>query len=177
MSSSALSTIDSDQLDIDLITESSSQSNLPSQKRRQPRKAWSWNHMPNPDPETLYYDETGRIRWQCRNCPTRYLESGGTTAIRNHLTGRHDKKENSPREDQALRVQATIQQAFHRVGEVTHKRRRLLHDDFNIAHFEYLLVRWITRCSIPFRMVECEEFRALIYYINNTCDDWLPTNQ
>ena len=44
----------------------------------------------------------------------------------------------------------------------------------NIDQFEILFIKWIARCSIPFRIVECDEFRAMIQHINETCDKWLP---
>lgn len=181
--SSNLFVLDSDQFDSfnqfiqpDLASQSSSLSTLQShdpRPRKRPRKAWIWKHMPDDDPETLYYDNKSRVQWRCRYCDTSYLESGGTTVIQNHLVNKHDKRELSTQGQKALRVQASITAAFERASEVNHSRRRHT-TALDPAQFEYLFVRWVARCSIPFRMVECEEFRAMAQYINDTCDEWLP---
>jgi hypothetical protein len=39
---------------------------------------------------------------------------------------------------------------------------------------EILYVQWVSACSVSFRMVECLEFRALLFYINKDIDTWLP---
>jgi hypothetical protein len=41
---------------------------------------------------------------------------------------------------------------------------------------EVIYIRWITACSIPFRVVEVEEFRALLLYLNPTIDNYLPSS-
>jgi hypothetical protein len=35
-------------------------------------------------------------------------------------------------------------------------------------------VRWFARGLIPFTIIECEEFRTLLAYINRDIDAWLP---
>jgi hypothetical protein len=160
----------------DDITPDQSISNVGSNSHRprtRKRTAWVWNHMPDLDPETLYYSKDDRIEWRCKYCPTIYLESGGTNAIQRHLRGEHNITDLSLREQKALRVQASIEQAFDRAKETSYKRRRITLE-VDVAQFEVLFVRWIARRSIPLRMVECEEFRALIRLINDTSEEWLP---
>jgi len=44
-----------------------------------------WNHMPDPNPQTIYIDNKGNRQWRCQHCTRRYAESGGTRIITNHL--------------------------------------------------------------------------------------------
>ena len=92
--------------------------------RKRPRKAWVWNHMPD-DSDTIYHDTQGRVQWRCRYCPVAYLETGGTTAIQNHLVNKHEKREHSSQGKKAVQVQASIAATFARANEINHARRRL----------------------------------------------------
>ena len=52
----------------DDITPDQSISNVGSNSHRprtRKRTAWVWNHMPDLDPETLYYSKDDRIEWRC----------------------------------------------------------------------------------------------------------------
>lgn len=167
-----MSTTNSDQFDESTASLSSTEgSDIRSRKR--PRTSWVWNHIPD-DRHTLYHDNQGRVQWRCKYCTTTYLENGGTAVIMNHL-GKHGIKEDSTSDQKGLRIQASIQHAFQRASETNYPRRRTV-ISLDPSQFEILFVRWIASCSIPFRIVECEEFRALLQYINHTCDEWLPTS-
>lgn len=160
----------------DVLTPDQSVSNVGvhfNRPRTRKRTAWVWNHMPDLDPETLYYSKDRRIEWRCKYCSTIYLESGGTNVIKKHLRGEHNITDLSSSEQKSLRVQASIEHAFDRAKETSYKRRRIA-SEIDTTQFEILFVRWIARCSVPLRMVECEEFRALIRFINDSCDEWLP---
>ena len=53
---------------------------------KRPRTTWVWNHMPDPDPQTQYFNKnTGKPEWRCRYCTRRYATTGGTRAIMEHL--------------------------------------------------------------------------------------------
>lgn len=41
---------------------------------------------------------------------------------------------------------------------------------------EQLLVRWFARANISLRMIECEEFRAIITFLNNQVTEWCLTS-
>jgi hypothetical protein len=41
---------------------------------------------------------------------------------------------------------------------------------------EQLYVRWITTCSISFRIATLSEFRALLCYLNPEINNWLPNS-
>ena len=94
--------------------------------------------------------------------------------IMNHHA-KHDITEDSARVLKGLQTQATIQFAMQHASETDYAHHGI-NLSLNPAEFEILFVRWIARCSIPFRIVECEEFRAMITYFNKTCDEWLPTS-
>ena len=37
-------------------------------------------------------------------------------------------------------------------------------------------MRFITACNEPLRLVECQQFRDLLYYLNKQVDNWLPAS-
>ena len=76
-----------------------------------------------------------------------------------HLEG-NDTRESLLNDSKASQVQTSIQQALERAKDHEHKRRRI-QPIINRDQFEQLYVRWVVRCSIPFRMIKCVEFRAL----------------
>ena len=133
--------------------------------------------MPDPDPQTQYFNKnTGKPEWRCRYCTRRYATTGGTRAIMEHLKT-HNIEENSTRETRAINQQASIQNAMDIARENPQKRRRLNEsqgESMDPDQLEILYVRWVSACSVSFRMVECPEFRALLFYINKDIDTWLP---
>ncbi|KAF5981722.1 ribonuclease H-like protein [Fusarium bulbicola] len=74
-------------------------------------------------------------------------------------------------------IRTILEQARAAAEENPRKRRRLNDksgDSIDPDQLEVLYVRFITACSLPFRLVECPEFRALLAYVNNDIDTWLP---
>lgn len=142
--------------------------------KKRTRTSFVWEHMPDP-PQTIY-SKGEIIYWHCKYCPKQCRESGGTTIIMRHLEshGVIDIR----REQQATSQQLSIASAFERGEESQFKRRRLNSNisDINPATLEQLLVRWISCCSIPFRMIERLEFRDLLFFLNPGINTWLPTD-
>jgi hypothetical protein len=72
----------------------------------------------------------------------------------------------------------TILEEARAVAEDNPRKRRRLNgqpgNSIDPDQLEVLYVRFITACSLPFRLVECPEFRALLAYINDDIDTWLP---
>jgi hypothetical protein len=154
-----------------------------------PRTAWVFKHMPNPDPETLYYtqEDNGECLyknrvWKCKYCPESwgkaYRLNGGNTAIKAHLKS-HGINEDSPRQERAKRQQSIIDTA-QKEGLIHPQKRRRLNDhpgtDIDGDTLEILYVRFITACNEPVRLVECQQFRDLLYYLNKQVDNWLPAS-
>jgi hypothetical protein len=151
-----------------------------------PRTAWVFKHMPNPDPETLYYTQEyngaclykNRV-WKCKYCSESwgkaYRLNGGNTAIKVRLKS-HGINEDSPR---AKRQQSVIDSA-QKEGQTHPQKRPRLNDhpgtDINGDTLEILYVRFITACNEPVRLVECQQFRDLLYYLNKQVDNWLPAS-
>lgn len=86
-----------------------------------PRTAWVFRHMPDPDPETLYYTKENNGQcldinrvWKCKYCPESwdktYRLNGGNTAIKAHLKT-HGITADSPRQERAKRQQSVIDTA------------------------------------------------------------------
>ena len=107
--------------------------------------------------------------------------------IINHLKYQHGILYTSPREERKARVQSSIEQAIENAKQSAgFKRRRITalnsDDDFNTPHIvdpyimELLYTRWIARCHLPLKMIECDEFRALFTYINKDAASYLPSN-
>ncbi|KAK2926570.1 HAT, C-terminal dimerization domain [Fusarium oxysporum f. sp. vasinfectum] len=120
-----------------------------------PRTSWVFSHMP---------DEEGVLQ---------LLQNISWTLL---LTVTACQKE--PREQRKVTtIRTIIEQARVAAEENPRKRRRLNDqsgDSIEPDQLEALYVRFITACSLPFRLVECPEFRALLAYINNDIETWLP---
>ncbi|OWT42447.1 hypothetical protein VFPPC_18547 [Pochonia chlamydosporia 170] len=138
--------------------------------------------MPDEETETRYYNQrTGKEEWRCKYCEKTYSCSGGTGAPAKHLTDPppdgHGLPKGAPRTAKIRTIQTILEQARLTAEENARKRRRLndqYGDSIDPDQLEVLYVRFITACSLPFRLVECPEFRALLAYINADIDTWLP---
>ncbi|KAJ6782950.1 hypothetical protein PWT90_08941 [Aphanocladium album] len=147
-----------------------------------PRTSWVFPHMPDGEIETRYYNQwTGKEEWCCKYCDKTYSCSGGTAAPAKHLTDAppdgHGLPKGAPRAAKVRSIRTIIEQARLTAEENVRKRRRLndqYGDSIDPDQFEALYVRFVTACSLPFRLVECPEFRALLAYVNSDTDAWLP---
>ncbi|RKK76034.1 hypothetical protein BFJ71_g17028 [Fusarium oxysporum] len=147
-----------------------------------PRTSWVFSHMPDEEVETRYYNQrTGKEEWRCKHCDKAYASSGGTAAPAKHLMDPppdgHGLPKGAPRTAKVTTIRTIIEQARVAAEENPRKRRRLNDqsgDSIEPDQLEALYVRFITACSLPFRLVECPEFRALLAYINNDIETWLP---
>ena len=184
--SSTLSTINTQDLEsiqqpIELsITSTTStipRSRKPTEKHRI-RTSFVWSHMPGPA-NTIYQKGVPEvIYWRCKYCPKEYRESGGTAHIAGHLRAIH-KVIDTPQEQQKISQQLSISAAMERGLETQHKRRRLdtiQSNTIDPSTLEQLFIRWISRCSVSFRMTEIPEFRDLLLYLNPEVNNWLPTS-
>ncbi|CEJ92863.1 Putative Transposase-like protein [[Torrubiella] hemipterigena] len=147
-----------------------------------PRTSWVFSHMPDWDIETRYYSQrSGKEEWRCKYCDKTYSCSGGTAAPAKHLTDPppdgHGLPKGALRTAKVRSIRTIIEQARVTAEESARKRRRLndqYGDSIEPDQLEVLYVRFVTACSLPFRLVECPEFRALLAYINSDIDTWLP---
>jgi hypothetical protein len=152
------------------LQSTSSMTNTTVKKR--PRTSWVWQHMPGPS-NTVYFKEH-HVYWRCQYCPREYKESGGTTIIANHLKT-HDIFD-TQKGQRATNQQLSILTAFQHGEQSQAKRRRIIDNSINPATLKQVLVRWIARCSVSFRMIERSEFRDLLYLLNPDINTWLPTS-
>lgn len=147
-----------------------------------PRTSWVFSHMPDEEMETRYYNQrTGKEEWRCKHCNKTYSCSGGTAAPAKHLTDPppegHGLLKGAPRTAKVTNIRTILEQARLAAEENPRKRRRLndqCGDSIDPDQLEALYVRFITACSLPFRLIECPEFRALLAYLNTDIDTWLP---
>lgn len=138
--------------------------------------------MPDGEIETRYYNQrTGKEEWRCKYCGKTYSCSGGTAAPAKHLTDPppdgHGLPKGAPRTAKVRNIRTIIEEARVTAEESARKRRRLndqYGDSIDPDQLEVLYVRFVTACSLPFRLVECPEFRALLAYVNSDIDTWLP---
>lgn len=132
------------------------------------------------DRNEVTLNTTNKSIWRCNYCAKEYLESGGTTVVVGHLKGRHNVDMTTTQEARAALVQVSIADAFEKSQQTTSYKRRcvstLSSHDLDPAVIEQLYVRWITTCSVPFRMAALSEFRALLCYLNPEIDNWLPSS-
>jgi len=138
--------------------------------------------MPDEEMETRYYNpRTGKEEWRCKHCDRAYACSGGTAAPAKHLMDPppdgHGLPKGALRTAKVTTIRTILEQARAAAEENPRKRRRLNDqsgDSIDPDQLEVLYVRFITACSLPFRLVECPEFRALLAYVNDDIDTWLP---
>jgi hypothetical protein len=127
-----------------------------------------------PGPSNTVYSKEHHVYWRCQYCPREYKESGGTTIIANHLKT-HDIFD-TQKGQRATNQQLSILTAFQHGEQSQAKRRRIIDNSINPATLKQVLVRWIARCSVSFRMIERSEFRDLLYLLNPDINTWLPTS-
>lgn len=143
--------------------------------KRRYSKVWHYISM---DRNEVTLNAKGKSIWRCKYCAKEYLESGGTTVIVSHLKERHDIDIASSQEARAALLQVTIADAFKKAQQTTSYKQRCLstvaNQTLDPAVVEQLYVRWITTCSVPFRMATLSEFRALLCYLTPEIDNWLP---
>lgn len=173
----------SSQASLESLSSSSSSRKRPSLAR--PRTSWVWNHMPDEDPETRYYigeQLDKNLVWKCKYCPPNnqktYRVSGGNNKIKEHLTN-EGVPDRSPRLERAKKQQLSIVQAQQQAAENPHKRRKLdrkAGDSIDPDTLEVLYVNFVAACNQSLRLNECEEFRDLLFYLNNDITTWLPTS-
>jgi hypothetical protein len=151
-------------------TQSISSTGATSTKKR-PRTSWVWQHMPGPSNTVYHKDQC--VYWRCQYCPREYRESGGTTVIANHLKTHQVYIQEAQK---ATNQQLNILTAFQHGEQSQAKRRRIADSSFDSATFRQVLIRWVTRCSVSFRMIERPEFRDLLYLLNPDINTWLPAS-
>jgi hypothetical protein len=89
----------------------------------------------------------------------------------------HGLPKGAPRTAKVTTIRTLLKQAHATAEENPRKRRRLNDqsiDSIDPNQLEVLYVRFITACSLPFRLMEYPELRALLAYINNDINTWLP---
>lgn len=157
-------------------------------KRDKPRTGWYYNHMPDIDPEKLYYVREDRGQyleenraWVCKYCPEAnpkiYKLTRGTRQIVEHLCSFHKVPNKSPRLAYAKKQQAAIDRAKAAGEENPQKRRKLSREageSLDPNTLENLYVNFIASCNQSLRLVECDHFRNLLYYLNPEIENWLP---
>jgi hypothetical protein len=178
--SDALSQRESNQSDRfdDALNSPDPTSSLSYTARRRPRTAKIWAYTPGAQNDQFFNSE-GKAVWRCKFCLKEYLETSGSRAVVFHLEHSHQIVIQSTNAIKTLSRQASITEAFQQI--TGHKRRNLAsHDRYNEALdgdiVEILYIKWITACSVAFRMVEIEEFRTLLLYLNPAIDNFLPSS-
>jgi hypothetical protein len=158
-----------------LESQASSSSQLPSSitSQKRDRSSYIWSHMPG-SINTIYTNSKNNVVWRCGLCGKEYTERGGTTAPKGHLLKCHaidDPLKGIKQQAQTI----SISKAFERGKEATNKRRKI-HESFDLPTFKELFIRWISRCSIPYRMSTIPEFRDLLAFLNEDVEAALPAN-
>jgi hypothetical protein len=153
-----------------------------SKNKKSVRTAWVYKYMRGTaDMQEVLYNAEGKEEWRCRYCTQNYLLSGGNTAIKKHLNSQHDIFEDSAADAKAKNVQIAIDSAIYSAVGNPHKRRKLVdsegrEDPLDGDVLEVLYVRFIAACNIPLRLVENQDFRAFLTYLNPGVSRWLPAS-
>jgi len=129
--------------------------------------------MPETDPQTRYYDEAGHEEWRCRYCEKRYRTSGSSSGPSNHLISFHKLELGSKRSAKALNIQISLDKAIAQAAAAPQKRRRPDTDTIEQDVLEALWVRCVVSNNLSFRLVESDEFRAFLKYLNKDAEELL----
>lgn len=131
------------------------------------KPSWVFSRMPEEGRETKYYNQrSGKEEWRCKHCSGTYTCSSGTAAPAKHLTDPppegHGLPKGAPWIANVADMQTILEQAS-LTAEVNPRKRRRLNNDQSgdsIApdQVEAMYVRFITTCSLRFRLVECPGF-------------------
>ena len=148
---------------IQLVLSPSTVSTPSRSSNRRTSLVWDYTSFNNRNQVVLNKDN--KVIWCCRYCPQEYVESGGTAIIFSHLNKAHEIDPRTLQETVKSKAQGTIKAAFElAVQSGEHKRRRLdsqiSTETLDPTVLERLYVQWLTRCGIPFVMVQRVEFRA-----------------
>jgi hypothetical protein len=156
-----------------LVLDGSRSSSISSTATRRFSKVWDHTPVGRYD---IVRNRKGKSVWQCKYCLKEYVESGGTTIITGHLK-EHGVTVSTNQETRIASIQSNIADAFQKAEQTDHKRRCLSNiatRDLDPSIIEQLFVRWITTCSVSFRMATLSEFRSFLCYLNPEIDNWLP---
>jgi hypothetical protein len=150
-------------------------------KLARPRTCWVFNHMPDEDPETKYFNlANGRMEWRCKYCPKKYLLNGGTRCPKVHLRAIHLIDEKSPRDNKVKKRQLSMEDSITMAKKYPHSRRRLSEEASGLSIdpdvLEKLYINFLASCNQPFRLVECSAFRSLLSFLNEDVEVWLPNS-
>jgi hypothetical protein len=170
-----------------LLSQTQSHASTPLSRplsRDSKRTSWVYNHMVDKDPETRYRNKKGHLEWRCAYCPDGiYKIEAGTASITRHLGDKHAVQKGAPRDGIIVKNnQTSMEQALALAEGQIHKRRRLnpigvtipehIELDGNVV--EVLLVKLLSACSLPLRIVECQEFQDFVTYLNHDINQYLP---
>jgi hypothetical protein len=138
------------------------------------RTSWVFFHMPDDDKQTQYFnDVTGVMEWRCRYCNQVYAISGSVSGPASHLTKKHELPNGSTRSAKAANVQKSLEEGFAAAVINQQKRKRADRDTIEQDKLEALWVRAVASCNLSFRLVENNEFRAFLRYLNQDAEDLL----
>jgi hypothetical protein len=143
------------------------------------RTCYAFNHMPDEDPETKYYNwKTGSLEWRCQYCPKKYALNGGTRILKAHLRSTHGINDQSPREITHQKRQLSIEETLNTAEQHPRLRRRLNGPTESLQGdpVEILFVRMLASANLPLRLVESPEFRDFVFYLNKDIDSHLPSH-
>jgi hypothetical protein len=164
------------------IAESSTGSTSTTKARRK-RTCYIYMHMPSANPETKYVNwKTKREEWRCKYCEKKYSLNGGTVIIKTHLL-EHGITDESPRLLTTKKRQLSIEEAVTN-GESRSRLRRKLNPNGRDSQdstiqgdpLEYLYTRFLATTNLPLTLVESDEFRDFLYYLNPEIETWLPSS-
>lgn len=151
--------------------------------KSRPQRSWVWKHAVKPSSgQQKLYNTAGAAVWKCSHCRpgAEYVLSGGTRAIREHLSKVHQMTEDCPPKDaKRKRNDEDIQVSIARMKDVGEriKSQRLTTSSDSIIDplvLRELFVNWLAADSLPFSLCKSRAFRAWLHYVNPAASDLLP---
>jgi hypothetical protein len=136
--------------------------------KKKERTSWIYNHMPDDNPGTKYFNSDGRLEWRCQYYPTpkTYLLSGDTGVISTHLIDSYSLERTSARDKQVKNQQMSIQEALTDAAHRPQKRQRLYdrqsEESLDGTVLEILWVSVLAACSLTLRLIYLPQVRAFL---------------
>lgn len=116
---------------------------------------------------------------QCKHCIKKYKRTAGTKNVRDHLLHHHGWTGLTSIQVKRKREHEDITNIINRMGPADIKRRKairiqLLSENLDKDTLEHIFIRTLVLSDLPFNLVENNDFRTFLEYINPTANEILP---
>src|SRR6266536_5896840 len=164
--------------DSSLLLSPSSSRTSPSTRKLRGRKCFVYNHMPNDNPNTQYFNVVIKApKWRYRYYNQRYALNRGTKIQKDYLRKEHDITDSTRYKNYTKKRQLLIEESIATRQQHPRLRCRLITRIYSTIKgdpLKILLVCLLASSNLPLLIVENKEFRDLLFYYNRDANDLIP---